>query len=145
MKKKRPANTTSASASWLRLSLTRLEGHDWGDPEYDSYVVRTVHELRRKPIGELTDEELRLALRQQVGLKYLVPLALDRLNEDPFRSGDFHEGDVLVALLGLPADFWVGRGVWREALRAVAAAAVNSLQGIGADELDEAYAEFMNA
>jgi hypothetical protein len=38
----------------LGCSLEQLDGRRWGEPEFDSYVVRTCHALRRKPIGKLT-------------------------------------------------------------------------------------------
>jgi hypothetical protein len=32
-------------------SLQELERADWGEPTYDSYLVTTVHRLRRVPLG----------------------------------------------------------------------------------------------
>jgi hypothetical protein len=43
---------------------------------------------------------------QQVGLKYLLPLALDRLEDDPFAQGDFYHGDLLNSVLGVSLAFW---------------------------------------
>lgn len=36
---------------------------------------------------------------QSIGLKYLVPKALEHLQENPLAAGDFFEGDLLFALL----------------------------------------------
>lgn len=87
-------------------TLEDLDGERWGEPSFDSYVVRTCHALRRKPINTLTDEELRLAVGQGIGLEWLVPLMLWRLEKDPFRSGDFYEGDMLESLARVPATYW---------------------------------------
>ena len=44
--------------------------------------------MRRKPLRDLSDEELRLAIGQQIGLKFLVPVALERLVANPLGCGD---------------------------------------------------------
>jgi len=43
---------------------------------------------------------------QQIGLEFLVPIALERLAENPFAEGDFYPGDLLMTLLRLPAGYW---------------------------------------
>ena len=88
------------------ITLEDLDGERWGEPPFDSYVVRTCHALRRKPVNTLTDEELRLAIGQGIGLIWLIPLALQRLAEDPFRCGDFYEGDLLASISRVAAGYW---------------------------------------
>lgn len=87
-------------------TLEELDGERWGGPTFDSYVVRTCHALRCKPLSTLTDEELRLAVGQGIGLEWLVPLMLQRLAEDPFRAGDLFEGDLLASLARVPFSYW---------------------------------------
>lgn len=87
-------------------SLQELENDDWGEPTFDSYVVRTAHQARRIPLHELTNEHLRLLIGQKISLEYLVPIALRRLKENPFLAGDYYEGDVLENVLKIPQDFW---------------------------------------
>ncbi|WP_370970857.1 contact-dependent growth inhibition system immunity protein [Amycolatopsis sp. cg9] len=88
-------------------SLEQLEGHAWGDPPADATrLVRTAHELRRRPVGDLSAEDLRLLLLQQVGIELLVPLVLDRLEREPLAEGDCYPGDLLVALLKVPPAHW---------------------------------------
>lgn len=43
---------------------------------------------------------------QHIGLELLVPIALERLAENPFEHGDYYPGDLLMNLLRLPADYW---------------------------------------
>lgn len=89
------------------LSLEQLEGDVWGDPAPGATdLVTTVHRLRRKPVGALTAEDLRMLVAQQVGLDVLVPRALTRLERDPLLEGDFYPGDVLVATLKVPLSYW---------------------------------------
>jgi len=87
-------------------TLEQLEDEDWGEPTYDSYLVRTIHALRRKPIREFSIEDLRITLNQNVGFEFLIPLALEQLEANPFASGDFYPGDLLVAVMRLTSDFW---------------------------------------
>ncbi|MBU2663189.1 hypothetical protein KOI35_06670 [Actinoplanes bogorensis] len=93
----------------MERSLQEIEGNDWGDPQPDATrLISTVLELRRRPIGTLEVEDLRILLGQQVGVEVLVPLALDRLEDDPLAEGDFYPGDLLVSVLRLPAEHWRG-------------------------------------
>lgn len=97
-------------------TLEELDGERWGEPTFDSYVVRTSHALRRKPLNTLIDEELRLAVGQGIGLEWLVPLMLRRLAEDPFRAGDFFEGDLLASLAHIPSSYWTEHPVEKAVL-----------------------------
>ena len=58
-----------------------------------------MHALRRKPIGALTVEDLRLLIGQNIGLAHLLPLAMEVLRADPMTAGDFYEGDPLSAVM----------------------------------------------
>ncbi|MEV6448449.1 contact-dependent growth inhibition system immunity protein [Amycolatopsis sp. NPDC051716] len=88
-------------------TLEQLEGNPWGDPPADaSRLITTVHGLRRKPVGQLDAEDLRVLLSQQVGIDALVPYALDVLDDNPLAEGDFYPGDLLKAVLELPAQYW---------------------------------------
>ena len=80
-------------------TLQELEGEDWGEPKFSSYVVTTCHSLRRKPLRELTIEEIRLAIGQQMGVRFLLPVAIERLQSDPLASGDMYEGALLKNVL----------------------------------------------
>lgn len=51
------------------LSLEQIEQDAWGDPPADaSRLVRTAHELRRRPVALLTVEDLRLLIAQKIGV-----------------------------------------------------------------------------
>jgi hypothetical protein len=87
-------------------TLEQLEGETGGELEDDSYLVRTIHALRRKPIAEFTIEDLRITLGQRKGIAHLLPLALDRLEADPFARGHIYPGDLLRAVMDIPAAYW---------------------------------------
>jgi CDI immunity proteins len=89
-----------------RKSLQELEQDDWGEPTYDSYLVTTCHRLRRKPLAEFAVEDLRIMIGQKISLSYLVPLAVERLEEEPLAAGDYYAGDLLQAVLSAGEEFW---------------------------------------
>jgi hypothetical protein len=113
----------------LDLTMEQLDGEVWPDSDFDSYVVQTSQALRKKPIRSLSDEELRLGIGQQIGLEWLVRLALERLRENPLRSGDFYPGDLLHNVLQVPSAFWPSHDAEREALMAI----LKSLDGRRSD------------
>lgn len=119
-------------------TLDELEPPAWGEPESDSYLVTTCHRLRSKPIGEFSVEDLRVMIGQGIGLEWLIPLALERLDEDPLAEGDFYPGDLLACVLGVEDDFWAQRSESRDRVRA-------SLMRLGEvpDELSESVARFI--
>lgn len=90
----------------LNKSLQELENCDWGEPSYDSHLVVTCYKLRRVPLKLLSTENLRILIGQNIGLKFLIPLALEHLHRQPLAQGDFYPGDLLVALLHVEANFW---------------------------------------
>ncbi|MFB7669195.1 contact-dependent growth inhibition system immunity protein [Kitasatospora sp. NPDC056138] len=72
----------------------------------ETRLMATVRELRRKPIGDLTVEDIRLLIRQDVGLAYLLPLAVEVLRADPLAEGEMYAGDLLAAVLTRNAEVW---------------------------------------
>jgi hypothetical protein len=101
-------------------TLEELEGEDWGEPSHSSYLVRTIHALRRKPIREFTVEDLRITLGQRFGMEFLTPLALNQLEANPFAEGHFYPGDLLVSVMGLPREYWSAHPVEASRIAAIA-------------------------
>ena len=67
------------------LTLEQIEDHRWGDPPADATRLdRTAYELRRKPLGAMDAEDLRLLLLQQESVDLLVPIALNHLEQNPW-------------------------------------------------------------
>jgi hypothetical protein len=69
-------------------------------------LVRTVHALRRVPLGDLGPAELRTLVSQQVALPYVLPLAVRLLLEQPLLDAYFYAGDLLLASAAAPAADW---------------------------------------
>jgi hypothetical protein len=111
----------SLSEEERNRSLQELDGQDWGEATFPSYLVRTCHALRRKPPRDFTVEDLRIMIGQNISLEYLVPLAIERLQRDPFAAGDFYPGDLLGSVLKVQSSFWQQRPDLRQVVEAIVA------------------------
>ena len=106
------------SATDFRRSIQQLEESEWGDPDRDATVmVQRCYALRKKPLCELTDDELRLAVGQEIGFPFVLDLAFERLENDPLLEGGCFPGDVLANLVQAPDDVWSERPELRERLK----------------------------
>ncbi|MFE1862182.1 contact-dependent growth inhibition system immunity protein [Streptomyces anandii] len=90
-------------------SIEELEGDRWPEPPEDSTsLVRGVHALRRRPIKALGVEDLRRLIGQDVGLRWLLPVALDILRKtapDEAVTG-WYDDDLLSAVLTRKESVW---------------------------------------
>ncbi|WP_431683839.1 contact-dependent growth inhibition system immunity protein [Kitasatospora sp. KL5] len=107
----------------LGRSLDDLEGARPSPGPDATRLVATAHALHRLPLRDLGAEGLRLLIGQNVGLRFLVPVAPDLLEVDPAAEGDLGPGDLLAALAGRPAEFWAARPGLAARPAAVSAAA----------------------
>lgn len=88
-------------------SIEQLENDYWPEPiKFTSGLVDNCHKYRKIPINELTIEQLRLLISQQIGLKYIIELGISELDKNILAEGDFYEGDLLIAISTLPTEFW---------------------------------------
>ncbi|WP_405809962.1 contact-dependent growth inhibition system immunity protein [Streptomyces sp. NBC_01520] len=88
-------------------ALEELERTRWPAPSADdTRLVATAHALRLRPIGELTVEDMRLLIGQDIGLPHLLPLALAVLRKNPMAEGHMYEGDLLSAVLTGNPSVW---------------------------------------
>ena len=87
-------------------TLEEIENDFWSEPEYDSYLVTTIHKLRKKKIADFDVEDLRIMIGQNRGLATLIPIAIDRLRENILAEGDYYEGDLLKSTLTSDQNFW---------------------------------------
>lgn len=66
-----------------------------GSVEGESYLNSEMRRLVRLPLRQLRLEDLRLLIGQSVGLRFLVPMAIEHLEAHPLAAGDFYPGDLL--------------------------------------------------
>ncbi|WGS17290.1 MULTISPECIES: contact-dependent growth inhibition system immunity protein [unclassified Bradyrhizobium] len=88
-------------------TLEQIDGQDWGEPETaPTGMVARCLRLRRTPLKDLTASDLRLLVGQQIGLRTLVPKALQLVSNEPLLEADFYPGDLLCALLRIDKAYW---------------------------------------
>ena len=87
-------------------SIEELENAYWEDSDFGSYVVQTSQRARKKPLSQLSKEEVRLLIGQKIGLRWLIPAALSIISGDPLAEITYFEGDLLLQLLRLSDEDW---------------------------------------
>jgi|SRR5690242_19763234 hypothetical protein len=92
--------------NWRYKTLENLEKRNIDKQTYGSHLVKRCFELYKIPLDEFTIEDVRIMIGQQIGLDYLIPLAIDALKLDLFAEGDYLEGDLLKSVLSVDTDFW---------------------------------------
>ena len=88
-------------------SLEQLENDFWkDDSDYPTGLVEKCYRYREIALKELTIEQMRLLIGQNIGLKYLIPKALKILGTNILAEGDCYEGDLLSMVLNAEDNFW---------------------------------------
>ncbi|MCW5650244.1 MAG: hypothetical protein KIS62_10895 [Ramlibacter sp.] len=112
-------------------TLEQLEAVPWPAASADSSsMVQRCHALRKMPLEELSPGDCRLLIGQDVGTKYVVPLALKFLEAEPLVEGDYYAGDLLLALFRLQTAYWSGNQEEFKQLLTVAKLASEQLSAI---------------
>lgn len=106
--------------SWRQQSLAQLGHFDLGDPDKaPTNLVRRCTILVKVPVGKLTAGDLRILIGQQIGLPYLVPLAIEKLQRNILLDAELYEGDLLESLLRLNISFWHKHANWWKTIDAL--------------------------
>lgn len=79
-------------------------------------------------------------IAQNFGLEHLIPLGLDRLDENPFAEVIYYPGDLLVSVLAAEARFWRTHQELRERLMTITERAISLFPTIP-DIADETVTE----
>jgi len=95
------------SKTYINKSLEELENDYWGEPSYDSHLVKTCHSLRKKPLKDFETKDLRILIGQSFSLDILIPLAFIELEKNILAEGDCYEGDLLVSVLNSNKKYWI--------------------------------------
>lgn len=89
------------SKSLLQLKREKFRDFTWDfDPFPSGFTLRTL------PLRLLTEEHMWILIRQSIGLDYVVPLALEKLEVNPLLKSKRTEGDLLSAVLCADALVW---------------------------------------
>jgi hypothetical protein len=93
--------------NWRDKSIETLEKRSYGDPaSAPSNIVRLCLEYVKLPVGDLDIEQVQLLIGQEIGLTYLIPLAMEFLKKDILAEGNYYPGDLLKKVTTVNVVFW---------------------------------------
>ena len=88
-------------------SIEELENNFWEEPELKSGLTMLCYKARKKKINELSEDEICTLIQQKIGLEYLVPIAVKKIENYFSNITDFYLSGLLDALLNLSNDEWI--------------------------------------
>jgi hypothetical protein len=129
--------------NWKYKSLANLQkmGDFASKPGPTTHLVRRCDELLSVPLNEYTIDDLRIMIGQQIGLPYLILLALEILENDLFAEGDFFPGDLVKNVLSIDVDFWKKNTCMQEQLKILISNRKTELtsEGISFDKFESSF------
>jgi len=94
--------------NYLEKTLEELENDNWDNiPPNASSLIKKIYLLRRKKIKNFSVEDLRVCIGQEMGLFYLIPEAIKKLEQNILTEGDYYPGDLLINVLRINNFFWI--------------------------------------
>ena len=99
-----PPYPAEFDADTLSRSVAELDGLQVEKGAYGMGSVAWLARALVSPLRDLGPAELRRLLAHGRGTRWVLPLALARLDREPFLAGDYGPGDVLAAVLALGPD-----------------------------------------
>jgi hypothetical protein len=90
----------------VNKTIEEMENCVWPDSTYNSYVAKKTNEFRKVPIKDLTPEACRLLIEQEIGIEYVLPTAIEMLEENILISGDLYDGDLLNTVANIKVIYW---------------------------------------
>jgi hypothetical protein len=126
-------------------TLTQLDPGTWSAVDLDDpEIALLAKRVATKPVRRLEPGELLPLLRRDLSLLFAVPLAMAKLEEDPFLRAATHPGDLLVAALEVDATFWkTHKPLWMEMMLLLGEAASRVERARESQELGDYYPEFV--
>jgi len=99
------------------LSLQDLTGRKEGDSEdAPTPMVAAIMGSWKKPLKELSDEEIGRLVVQHYGYPYLLDLVWPKLEADPLLDGGYYPGDILSNLIRADSNIWADRPEYKARL-----------------------------
>lgn len=94
----------------LSLSLEELTGSSVGNPDDGpTPLVAAIFKSWKKPLDQLTDEEIGRLIVQHDGYPFVLDLVWPKLEANPLFEGGYYPGDVLSNLIRADRRIWAER------------------------------------
>jgi len=91
----------------LEKSIEQLENNYWKKaPEFPTTLIEKCFEYRKIKLSELSIEQIRLLISQEIGIEFLIGIALKKLELNIIAEGNLYEGDLLVSVSKILPEFW---------------------------------------
>jgi|GEM_PF-1878126 hypothetical protein len=103
--------------------LDRKRGVPEPAPSEEYPLPAWYRSVRELPLDELGIEDISKAVRQNIHLEQVVPLALRRLESEPL-AGEMYDGELLVSLKSVPLEYWSKHEAERLSLKSAVEAAL---------------------
>lgn len=87
-------------------SLLELSEGELDIPEEPPELAVMVSRLATRPLRRLQLKELYLLIQHGIGLPYVLPVAVDRLEGAPWLVAHRNPGDLLIAVMEADSRFW---------------------------------------
>lgn len=101
-------------------SLEELTGSELGDADAaPTPLVASVLRAWKKPLSQLSPDEIGDLVVQQMGFPYLLDLVWPKLRADPLFDASYYPGDVLSNLIRAEPDIWENRPDYKAGLDAL--------------------------
>ncbi|MCC6144175.1 MAG: hypothetical protein IT368_10260 [Candidatus Hydrogenedentes bacterium] len=93
----------------LHRTLLQLLDQPPGLAHLEHATEYAINKLLTTPARRLNPADLHFLLQHGVALPYTVPLAIAKLEDDPFLQAERYPGDLLILVLETDATFWQDR------------------------------------
>lgn len=87
-------------------TIEDLENDVWKEINFPTSLVERCYYLRKKKIKDLSNDELRLLIGQNIGLKFIVPVAFQILEEEILVEATYYPGDLLLSVISCDINYW---------------------------------------
>lgn len=123
-----------------KKTLNQLEGKDWGSaPNNAPPYVKEIYQLRSIPLVRLTAGDLTLLVRQNIGVEYILPLAIELLRKDPLILGRDVCGDLLSSVLRINNKYYNENHLFKQQVKKILEQVPNAMRKL--DDIDRKYAK----
>jgi hypothetical protein len=112
------------------MSLSQLIDKTWNEDNLDTQIVYNIQRLWRLPLKEYTPSDLREMINSNIGIRYLVPLALELLSKQPLLEANFFPGDLLDSVIGIKTEYWLQHSLYKDKIIEISRSALTQLDSI---------------
>ncbi|WP_397447792.1 contact-dependent growth inhibition system immunity protein [Polaribacter sp. R77954] len=91
----------------LEKSIEQLENNYWKkESEFPTTLIEKCFEYRKIKLSELSTEQIRLLISQEIGIDFLIEIAIKKLEQNIIAEGNLYEGDLLDSVSKISTEFW---------------------------------------